>query len=246
MLRRHRRTDSPPPHLANSGSTTRSCMFCGGDWRRQCCAAARGRKLLAVVLPAGVINTAVLVWHGRSWLAVIVAASLVHFMICLCVKYSAPTPANARSIRFLDTLVFYLASIIPFSVALALHLVPDALSRLDTWAETAKNIVILSASSLTILAAIAGIWNGRFINLVRYENMWGKSWFRGICMYWRATSSEFHVYGFIRGDTVDFGRVKIGRQIAINVNGVIAETPLKVVFSRCQPLPLAHYEMKIT
>lgn len=247
MLRRHRRTDSPPPHPVEPprGGTTRSCMFCGGDWRRGCCAAARGRKLFAVLLPIFMINAAALVSHG-SWPAVIAGASLLHFIICLCIKYSAPTPAEARSVRFLNISVFYLVSIIPFSVALALHLVPDALARLDIWATTAKNIVILSASSLTILAAIAGIWNGRFLNLVRYENMWGKSWFRGVCMYWRATSSEFHVYGFIRGDTVEFGRVRIGQQIAINVTGVIEETPLKVVFSRRQPLPLAHYEMKIT
>lgn len=246
MLRRHRRTDSPSPHPVESMGTTRSCMFCGGDWRRRCCAAARGRKLLAVLLPNFAITAAVLVWSERSWPAVILGASLVHVMICLCIKYSVPTPAEARSIRFLDTLIFYLAFIIPFSVALALHLVPDALDRLDTWAATAKNIVILSASSLTILAAIAGIWNGRFFNLVRYENMWGKCWFRGICIYWRITSSEFHVYGFIRGETVDFGRVKIGRQIAINVTEVVEETPLKVVFSRSQPPPLVHYEWKIT
>lgn len=201
--------------------------------------------MLAVLLP--LFTTAlVLVWLERSWPAVIIGASLVHFMICLCIKYSAPTPSEARSIRFLDTLVFYLASMIPLSVALALHLVPNALDRLDIWAATAKNIVILSASSLTILAAIAGIWNGRFLNLVRYENMRGKCWFRGICMYWRMTSSEFHVYGFIRGDTVEFGKVKIGGQIAINVTGVIEETPFKVVFSRPHPLPPAQYEMKIT
>lgn len=245
-LRRHQRTDGPPPHPMESRAATRSCVFCGGDWRQRCCAAARGRKLLAVLLPLFVTNAALIIWHGRSWPAVIFGASLVHFMICLCVKYSAPTPAESHGIRFLNTLIFYLVSAIPFAVALAVHLVPDALDRLDVWAETAKNIVILSASSLTIVAAVTGIWNGRFLNFVRYENTWGKSWFRGICMYWRATSSEFHVYGFIRGEAVEFGRVNIGRQISVNVIGVIAETPLKVVFSRRQPLPLVRYEMKIT
>lgn len=246
MLRRHHRTDGPPPQPAESKAVTRSCVFCGGDWRRRCCANARGRKLLAVLMPLYIISAAVIVLHGRSWPAAIVGASLVHSMICLCVKYSTPTPAESRGIRSLNTLIFYLVSTIPFVVVLALYLVPDALDRLDVWAATAKNIVILSASSLTIIAAVAGIWNGRFLNLVRYENTWGKSWFRGICMYWRATNSEFHVYGLIRGDTVEFGRVTIGRQISINVTGVIAETPLKIVFSRRQPLPLVHYEMKIT
>lgn len=224
-------------------------MFCGGDWRQHCCAAARGRKRLAQwfgLLPALAIGPILLVLEGRSWLGLVLGAFLIHSTICLCVKYSVPIRQDARSVRFLDVLVFYLVSAIPLAVVFALHVVPDALTKLDAWATTAKNIVILSASSLTILAAVAGIWNGRFLNFVRYENVWGKCWFRGICVYWRATNDELHVYGFLRGDIVEFGRVRIGGQISINVTGVIAETPLKIVFSRRQPRPLVHYEMTIT